>query len=199
MNNMKAYIAEFFGTFVLSIAVMTALSGATFFPGALVAGITLGLFVYTIGSISGAHLNPAITFGLWSIGKIEPKQAAGYMVAQFLGGAVAMLDARARELTPTFPLSVIDSVPVAAIEAGGAFILAFAVAAVVFKRVAAEASGLAIGGSLFLGATIASALSNGVLNPAVALGIGSFSIAYLAGPLLGAFLGMQLYTWLIKD
>jgi glycerol uptake facilitator-like aquaporin len=55
-------------------------------------------------------------------------------------------------------------------------------------------SGLVVGGSLLLGIALASLLgSNGVINPAVALGIGSFNVMYVLGPVLGSLLGMQVY------
>jgi glycerol uptake facilitator-like aquaporin len=62
--------------------------------------------------------------------------------------------------------------------------------------VPAAASGLVIGGSLFLGIHFAAHTSNGVLNPAVALGIGSFSLAYIWGPIAGAIVGALLYRLL---
>ena len=53
---------------------------------------------------------------------------------------------------------------------------------------------MVVGGSLLLGIAVAALLgSNGVLNPAVALGIGSFNVMYVLGPILGSVLGMQLY------
>ena len=153
---MKKYIAELLGTFTLALVVGLSLAGS--FPPAtpLLAGLTLGLFVYTIGAISGAHINPAVTIGAWSIKKIGNKDALWYIVAQFIGAA-----------------------------------------SVVYNKAHAHVSGVVIGGSLLLGIIIAAALgSNGVLNPAVALGIGSFNLAYLFGPIVGAVFGMQAYKYL---
>ena len=85
---MKKYLAELLGTFTLTLAVLTSLALVTGVPGPLLAGLTLGLFVYTVGSISGAHLNPAITIGLWSVHKISGSEATRYILIQFLGGLI---------------------------------------------------------------------------------------------------------------
>ena len=58
---------------------------------------------------------------------------------------------------------------------------------------------LVLGFALLVGIIVAAAGSNGVLNPAVALGIGSFSYAYLLGPVVGGALGMVLYSNLHKN
>jgi glycerol uptake facilitator-like aquaporin len=74
-------------------------------------------------------------------------------------------------------------------EAVGAFFLAFAVCTVTQKRVDPAVSGLVVGGSLLLGIYLAFPFSNGILNPAVALGIGSFGAMYILGPVVGAVAG----------
>ena len=86
---MKKYFAEFFGAFVLSLVVGLSVSGQFPIVTPVLAGLTLGLFVYTIGVISGCHINPAVTVGLLSIGKIKMNEAAKYIVAQLLGGILA--------------------------------------------------------------------------------------------------------------
>ena len=87
---MKKYIAEFMGTAVLSLAVVGSIVNGAGFVTLLTVGITLGLLVATIGFISGAHVNPAVTLGLLSIKKIEWKEALTYIVAQFAGAALAL-------------------------------------------------------------------------------------------------------------
>ena len=192
---MKKYIAELLGTFTLALVVGLSLAGS--FPPAtpLLAGLTLGLFVYTIGAISGAHINPAVTIGAWSIKKIGNKDALWYIVAQFIGAAIAMLVVSKTTGMPH--LVVVSSWKVVLAELVGAFFFTFGIASVVYNKAHAHVSGVVIGGSLLLGIIIAAALgSNGVLNPAVALGIGSFNLAYLFGPIVGAVFGMQAYKYL---
>src|SRR6185503_18448757 len=117
------------------------------------------------------------------------------LAAQFAGGGLAMLVSNLM-LNPRPPVTAVDSAAVFGAEALGAFFLAIGVASVVFAKAPAPAAGLTIGGSLLLGISIAAPVSNGVLNPAVALGIGSFSAVYALGPIAGACVAMLLYRFL---
>jgi glycerol uptake facilitator-like aquaporin len=74
--------------------------------------------------------------------------------------------------------------------------LALGVDSVVHEKVPVGAAGLTIGGSLLLGIALAATNSNGMLNPAVAFGVGSFSLAYVIGPVVGAAIAMLLYKYL---
>ena len=79
----KKYLAEFIGTFGLAFVVL--LVGAVGMPGSLVAvvaALTLGLFVYTIGPVSGCHINPAVTLAQLSVKKITAKDALFYILIQ---------------------------------------------------------------------------------------------------------------------
>lgn len=161
------------------------------------AAITLTIFVYTIGAISGCHINPAITIGLWSVGKIKKQDVVGYIVAQLLGAILAMQ--ATMFMIGAIPNPVVDNLPSTGIsELLGTAFLAFGVCAVVFGKTSSGASGVTIGGSLLLGILVASTASNGVLNPAVAVGIGSVSIVYLVAPIVAAVLTAQLYRWLAR-
>lgn len=86
---MKKYIAELFGTFVLVFigCGTVVFSGAT--VGHLGIAFAFGLAVmamaYAIGPVSGAHVNPAVTLGVWSAGRMSTKDAIGYIIAQFIG------------------------------------------------------------------------------------------------------------------
>jgi glycerol uptake facilitator-like aquaporin len=193
---MNKYFTEILGTFILTLAVSLSLSGTFPVPTPIVAGLALGFGVYAFGGISGAHFNPAITLGVLGIGKISSKDAILYVSSQLIGAAAASEFAR-RIITPA-TLTVDENNLVMMMEMLGAFIFSLGVAAVVNNKVSQGASGLAIGGSLLLGILVASTGSNGVLNPAVALGIGSFSFSYLIGPIVGAVLGMALYKNLAK-
>ena len=87
------YAAELFGTFVLVMGGVGAavLGGAQIgnVGVALAFGLSLLAMVYTIGPISGCHVNPAVTFGVLLSGRIRLKQAVGYMVAQVIGAIAA--------------------------------------------------------------------------------------------------------------
>jgi aquaporin Z len=197
--NFKALAAELFGTFGLSLAVLISVNSPGFPIGTpVVAGLTLGLFVYTIGPISGCHINPAVTLGLAAIRKVDAKTAGTYIVAQFLGATLAIGVGSLLFVTPEV-VAWTDSVAVGAAEALGAMVFLFGIAAVVLGRVPELMSGVVIGGSLTLGILWAAQASNGVLNPAVAFGLGSLSPAYVWGPILGAAVGALLSSSLAAD
>jgi glycerol uptake facilitator-like aquaporin len=189
---MNKYFAELLGTFALALAVDLSLAGKFPVPTPVIAALTLGVCVYTLGAISGAHLNPAITLGLLTVGKISLKDAAGYLAAQFAGAGLAILGSSA--VLGTRPeVKAVDSLEVFRSEFAGAFWLAVGVASVVYGKTPGPAAGLTIGGSFLLGISIAAPGSNGVLNPALALAIGSFSLTYLLAPIGGAILAALVY------
>ncbi len=194
---MKKYFAEFLGTFVLTLTVVLSINGN--FPVAtpILAALALGLLVYAVGHISGTHINPAVTIGLWSIGKISVKDAGAYIISQFIGAGLAMIVARI--FVEPFPLDVVNSLNVGLAEMIGMLFFGFGIASVVYGKAPAVFSGVVVGGSLLLGISLASAASNGVLNPAVAFGIGSLNLMYILGPIVGAVLGMQVYKLLNSD
>src|SRR5271166_5563172 len=90
---MKKYIAELVGTFVLVFGgVGSAVLAGTHigFEGVAFAfGLSLLAMAYTIGPISGCHINPAVTLGVLIAKKINAKDAAIYMVAQIVGAIIA--------------------------------------------------------------------------------------------------------------
>jgi aquaporin Z len=188
---MRKYIAEIIGTFILTFAVILSLTEGAPLATPVTAGLALGAGVYMFGGLSGAHFNPAITLGVLAIRKISTKDAILYISSQLIGAAAASELARRIVTMPV--LAVAENNLVMAMELIGAFVFSLGVAAVVNGKVSQGASGLTVGGSLLLGIVIAAASSNGVLNPAVAIGIGSFSYSYLLGPVVGATLGMALY------
>lgn len=189
------YFAEGLGAGVLTFAVLSSVAIELAVSTPVIAGLVLGLFVYMIGSISGSHINPAVTVGLWSIGKIDLTNAVGYIASQIIGAFLALFFFQ--YAAGTVPSITADAtLPIFTMEAVGTGILLFGICSVVYGRVSDAAAGLVIGGSLLLGILIASTMSNGVLNPAVAFGIGSVSWSYLAGPLVGAVAGCWLYRWL---
>ncbi len=94
---MKKNLAEFLGTFWLVLggcgsAVLAAKfpeTGIGFAGVALAFGLTVLTFFYTLGQLSGTHLNPAVTFGLWAGGRISGKEVLPYVVSQIVGGILA--------------------------------------------------------------------------------------------------------------
>ena len=194
----RALAAELFGTFGLTLAVLISINNPDFpIPTAVIAGLTLGVFVYTIGSISGCHINPAVTIGLASIGKIDIPNAAAYIVSQFVGAGIALAIGNVIFAAPV-ELVAGGSVSIGLAELLGALLFLFGIAAVVLGRVPEAMNGVVIGASLTLGAHFAAHTSNGVVNPAVALGIGSFSAPYIWGPIVGAALGAWISSILTE-
>jgi glycerol uptake facilitator-like aquaporin len=190
--NYRPFLAELLGTFLLAFIVRLSLGAQ--FPVAtpVLAAVTLGLIVYALGPISGAHVNPAVTIGLFTIGKIKALDAVGYIVAQFIGAFIAVVAA------PMFVGSTLtvnpEHLPLTLIaEAVGATIFLFGISSVVRRKAPESMSGITVGTSLLLGVLAASTAGSGILNPAVALTLQSFSLAYVLGPIIGAVAGVWLY------
>lgn len=199
MKEYQKYSAEALGTFTLTLVVALSLVGQ--FPVAtpLLAAITLGLFVYSIGHISGAHINPAVTIGIWSLGKIKTSEALKYLIFQSIGAFVAMIIAKS-VLGSSAALTVSDSLMVGMAEMSGTFFFTFGIASVVYKRTPSPFAGIIIGFSLLLGIAFAALMgSNGILNPAVAFGIRSINLMYLLGPIIGSISGMNIYRLLSEN
>lgn len=90
---MKKYIAEMLGTFVLVFCGCGAVVFSATTVGnlgiAFAFGLALMAMVYAIGPISGAHVNPAVTFGVFCAGRMSGKHALGYIIFQFIGAIAA--------------------------------------------------------------------------------------------------------------
>lgn len=197
---MKKYIAEFIGTFTLSFIVLVALtSGNAFMSVPVMAGLTLAFFVYTIGAISGSHINPAVTLGILSVKKISGKDAISYIVAQLLGAFVAIIMAKGFGFSSSLAAGLWNG-KIFLAEMLGMMFFAFGIASVVYGKVKDEISGLLIGGSLILGIIIAVlAGSHGILNPAVALALNALTAVYLFAPIIGSVIGFQIYRVISHD
>lgn len=196
----KKYIAEFIGTFALALVVLLASAASSpVLPVPVIAGLTLGLFVFIIGPISGCHINPAVTLALWSIKKISGKDAVGYIVAQFLGAlAVVGLAAALSEIRIADTGVLSGRIFIA--EALGAFFFNFGIASVVYGKAKDQMSGVVVGGSLLFGLILASGMGSlGILNPAVALALNASTWLYLLAPVVGAACGMQVYKLLVAE
>lgn len=86
-NIINIILAELFGTFILTLVALTALQDTA----ALYVGLALTVLVLSIGVISGAHVNPAVTFGLWAARKLNTVLVPFYWGAQFLGAILAVI------------------------------------------------------------------------------------------------------------
>lgn len=92
-ENMKKYFAELVGTFILVLfGVGTAVVAGDrvgFVGIALAFGLAQAAAIYGIGPVSGGHVNPAVSFGVWSAGRMSAKDMVGYWVGQFAGAILA--------------------------------------------------------------------------------------------------------------
>src|SRR5678815_3832974 len=94
---MKKNLAEFIGTFWLVLGGCGSAMLAAAFPGVGIGllgvsfafGLTVLTIAYSFGHVSGAHLNPAVTIGLWAGGRISSKEILPYIVSQVAGGIAA--------------------------------------------------------------------------------------------------------------
>lgn len=220
-SSSAAYIAEFVGTLVLVLAITGYVSASSkaleIFPLAIVHGLALMAIVYSIGSISGAHVNPAVTLALLAIKKIEARDAGLYIVFQVLGGIAGALLAKAFFLgrgelvgygAPGISNLYLQggSVGLAFLaEAIGAFILVWAVMGTAVNPDAPKGvAGMAIGGALALGVLIFGPATGASFNPArwfgPALAAGSWDDAwlYILAPVAGALAAAFSYLAVMR-
>ena len=152
----KSAVAELVGTFFLTLIAL--ISGTPY-----VVGVTLGVFVYAIGAISGCNLNPAVTLGLMVTRRLSLIVGALYIVVQIAGAGLALL---AANLTGRLAAHYTAGSPL--LEFLGFGLLMLTVIAVADKNVPQAGSGIAIGGAL----VAALVMSRGILNPAIAIAMG---------------------------
>ena len=148
------------------------------------------------GSVSGAHVNPAITFGMWTARQISTLKAILYVAAQLLGGLAAL------ELFQYFTnremaaKNLAFNTPMWLAEVVGTAILAMALIAAIRKGFDTLQTAVVYGVSYFVGILIAATASAAYLNPAIALGERSWNAVYVLGPLVGGLIGINLYMLL---
>jgi glycerol uptake facilitator-like aquaporin len=194
-------VAEVIGTFILAVV---AISVASMFNRtaplyvALAVGTTLAVLVGTIGRVSGAHVNPAITLGLWTLKKIPTPQALVYIMSQILGGALALafVEYSTDMDIVQSGMTTIDS-RVFFAEMIGAAVFGFGVAAVVTQKLEGYQAAFTVGASLTAGILIASLSAPGYLNPAVALANNTWDRTVVVAPLLGSVVGMNVYSFFL--
>ena len=211
-----ALVAELIGTFAfVFIGAGAGALGLGGLPGvALAHGLVVLAFVYAFGHLSGTHVNPAVTLGLFVAGEINAMKAASYIVFQLiggilgayalkwvLGGAVGNLGAGA--LATALP---VGGQTVTISPTSGFFLEAllafFLVNTVLFAAVAGKAgnlAGLAIGSTLIFNILMGGPLTGAIFNPARQLGpaLAADQMAnlglYLVAPLVGAAIAGVLY------
>ncbi len=188
----KKLVAEAIGTFFLVFTVgqtVVAPGAGQFAPLAI--GFALAIAVYATGHVSGGHVNPAVTLGIFLRGKIKASDMVAYWVAQLVGAALAALAVRYLKGTiapATTPLAVGPSLL-------AEFLFTFALVFVVLNVATAKATegnsyyGLAIGATVLVGAYAVGGISGGAFNPAVAVGAVMMSLARVA----------DLWIYLVAD
>jgi len=191
-------LAEFLGTttLVLVAIVLYQTTAVSYFIATSLA-VTLAVVVLVFGKVSGSHVNPAITFGMWTARRISTIRAISYIAAQLLGGLAAW---QLYQYLADKPLAATKSVPynghLLVAEMVGTFVLALGFSAAVSRAFDALQSALVYGSAIFVGIMVSSINTIGLLNPAVSLGLRSWGTAYVLGPLVGAMVGVNLYNLL---
>lgn len=199
-GTVRSAVAELVGTFIFVFAIIAAVnSGSPFTPLAI--GFALMVMVYATGHISGAHLNPAVSVGVWLRGAIDVVGLAVYIVAQLIGAALAAAVSFALWPASDAPLEV-EVGPALLVEALWTFVLVYVVLNVATSKDHPNNSfyGLAIGTTVFVGAVGFGSISGGGFNPAVALGLsitGAFSWSsywiYFLAPIVGGAIAAVVF------
>lgn len=224
---MKAYVAEFFGTFWLVLGGCGSAVLAAAFPDvgigllgvSLAFGLTVLTMAFAIGHISGCHLNPAVSVGLWVGGRFPANQLLPYIVAQVVGaivaGGVLYVIASGQ---PGFDVAAgFASNGYAEHSPGGYSMLAALVTEIVMtmmflviilgatdKRAPKGFAPIAIGLGLTLIHLISIPVTNTSVNPARSTGVGVYvgdwAVSQLwlfwVAPIIGAVLGAVVYKFI---
>ena len=206
---MKKCAAEFFGIFCLvfagtsAIVVNAAMNGVISHAGiALVFGLVVLAMIYTVGDVSGAHLNPAVTLGFYAAGRLEAGLVFPYIVSQALGAIAASAAVRAilpnaAALGATLPAGA--AMQLFVLELILALILMWVILSVsTGAKEKGITAGIAVGAVIALEALFAGPISGASMNPARSLGPALVSMKfdslwiYLSAPILGALLAIPL-------
>jgi len=226
---MRKYGAEFFGTFWLVLggcgsAVLAAAFpelGIGFVGVSLAFGLTVLTMAFAIGHISGCHLNPAVSVGLWAGGRFPAKDLVPYIIAQVLGaisaGGVLLVIATGKSGGGFDIAAGFASNGYGAHSPGGYSLLAALVCEIVLtamflivilgatdKRAPQGLAPIAIGLCLTLIHLISIPVTNTSVNPArstgVAVFVGGWAVAQLwlfwVAPIVGGVIGAAVYRWI---
>jgi len=227
---MKKYIAELIGTFwlVLGGAGSAVLSagypelGIGFVGVSLAFGLTVLTMAYAIGHISGCHLNPAVSIGLWAGGRFEAKELVPYIIAQVIGaliaGGVLYLIASGKagfDLAGGFASNGYGEhspdgysmIAALITEVVMTMMFLFIIMGATDKRAPAGMAPIAIGLGLTLIHLISIPVTNTSVNPArstgVALYVGDWAVSQLwlfwVAPIAGAVIGALIYRFIASE
>ena len=213
-NPWNALIAEIAGTFLfffVGIGAAVQVGGqdaAGLIVVALAHGVALAVLVSALAAVSGAHFNPAVTFGVWLAGQIPGRRALSYVLAQLIGGILAALAVRAflpGTLSGNLGLPSVaaglDPLSALAIEAILTLVLLVAVFGTAIDPRGPKVGGLAIGFAVAADILMGGPLTGAAMNPArwfgpaAVTGVWDFSFVWVIGPLLGAALAAVAYRF----
>ena len=219
MNAFKKYVAEFIGTFVLvffacgtaAVVGCSAEKGTGYLLTALAFGLVIVAMAYSIGNVSGCHINPAVSIAMLCAGKISLKDFVGYVVAQFAGatvGAAALMAFVGRDsglganalYEGNIGLSIL-------IEVILTFVFVLAILGVTSKVENGAVAGIVIGLSLTLVHILGISFTGTSVNPARSFGpalfVGGDALAnvwvFIAAPLVGGVLAAIVYKFLTEE
>lgn len=227
---MKKLGAEFFGTFWLVLGGCGSAVLAAAFPDvgiglagvSLAFGLTVLTMAYAIGHISGCHLNPAVSIGLWAGGRFPAKELAPYIVAQVLGaiaagGVLYLIASGKSDFTSAggFASNGFGEHSPGGFSMQAALITEMVMTAFFLivilgatdKRAPAGFAPIAIGLCLTLIHLISIPVTNTSVNPARSTGVALFADAWAmqqlwlfwAAPIVGALLGASIYKFIGKQ
>jgi aquaporin Z len=217
----KALVAELIGTFALVFlgAGAGAIGAGGLVGVAFAHGLTLLAFAYAYGHISGTHINPAVTAGVWAAGLMDTGRAVSYMVFQFVGGVLAAIALRvalggpgsglgATQLADGLAVGTTTVTVSAGVGVLVEAILTFFLVTVVLNAGApgraTDFDGVAVGLTLAACIMMGGPLTGASLNPARTLGpaIAADRYAdlwvYFVGPALGGVAAGVLWRYVLR-
>jgi MIP family channel proteins len=220
-KTMAPLVAELVGTFFLVFAGVGAIVSETYRNGtvgflgiALAHGVALAIGISATMNVSGGHLNPAVSLGLLSVGRINVKTALLYVVSQLVGATLAVYAVKGLYPAMAGQMAVLGAPRLAydvtalqgiVVEAIMTFLLAFAVMGTAVDPRAPKIGGFGIGLTVFFDILAGGQITGAAMNPARAFGPMLISwqwtgaAIYWIGPILGSIVAMQLYERVIMQ
>lgn len=210
---MKKYLAEFIGTLVLVLFAcgVAAVTGCVFpeagyIATALAFGLVIVAMAYSIGNVSGCHINPAVSIAMLVSGKINGKDFLGYVIAQFAGAiagaAILMYLLGSNAALGQNGLYDGDILKSLIVEIILTFVFVLSILGVTAKAENGKVAGLVIGLSLTLVHLLGIPFTGTSVNPARSFGpallVGGEALSsvwvFIAAPLVGGVLAALVYT-----